>query len=66
MEGFKLATALTISMMALTVSVSFGMTAAQDVGAPAPAPAPALQSGASALYVPAILAAMTSIFAFLF
>lgn len=64
MEGFKLATALTISMMALTVFVSFGMTAAQDVGAPAPAPA--LQSGASALYVPAILAAMASIFAFLF
>lgn len=64
MEGIKLATALTISIMALTVIASFGMTAAQDVGAPAPAPA--LQSGTSTLYVPAILAAMASIFACLF
>lgn len=56
------AAALTISMMVVTVLASFGATIAQDVGAPAPAPA----SGAATLYVPAVLAAMASLFAWLF
>lgn len=62
MKGSKFAAALTISMMVVMVFASFGATIAQDVGAPAPAPV----SGAATIYVPAVLAAMASLFAWLF
>lgn len=58
MEGSKLVSALLISMMVVMVFASFAT--AQE------APAPAPDSGAAALYVPAVLTVMASLFAWMY
>ncbi|KAI3741495.1 hypothetical protein L1987_59169 [Smallanthus sonchifolius] len=61
MESVKLATALTIATVVLT---SCG-TMAQEFAA-APAPSPSMESAGMALQVPALLAAVVSLVAYLF
>ncbi|KAJ0928021.1 hypothetical protein HanRHA438_Chr04g0189451 [Helianthus annuus] len=61
MESVKLATTLAITMMVLT---SYGAMA-QEFGA-APAPSPSMENAGMALQVPALLAAVVSLVAYLF
>ncbi|KAK9064362.1 hypothetical protein SSX86_015744 [Deinandra increscens subsp. villosa] len=73
MESCKLATTLTITIVVLMACTSFG-TMAQEVGAvgceglwagAAPAPSPSMESAGMALQVPALLAGIVSLVAYL-
>lgn len=76
--NLKLANALTILLMVITVFVSIGATTAQPAPAPGPAssafgimdetdgPAPGPTSDTATLFVPLVISAAASIFAYMF